>query len=43
MRRLLAIMAFAFAGIAAELANPVQCTLLHASRMVRPRKRSPGP
>lgn len=40
MRRLLAILAFAFAGVAAELANPVQCTLIHASRMHR--KRKPG-
>lgn len=38
MRRLLAVLAFAISGIAAELANPVQCTLIHASRLHRYRK-----
>ena len=40
MRRLFAVLAFAFAGLAAELANPVQCTLIHTSRQHR--KRKPG-
>ena len=42
MKRLFAILAFAFSGIAAELANPVQCTLIHASRQYRPRRRGNG-
>jgi len=31
MRRLLAIVAFAAGGFAAEMGAPLQCTLLHAS------------
>lgn len=38
MKRLLAVLAFAFAGIAAELQNPVQCTLIHTTRLHRFRK-----
>ena len=38
MKRLIAILALAFAGLAAEQANPVQCNLIHASRLHRQRK-----
>lgn len=43
MKRLFAVLAFAVAGLAAELANPVQCNLIHASRQYRPRKRERTP
>ncbi len=33
MRRLLAIVAFLAGGLAAEMAQPVNCLLLHASRV----------
>lgn len=38
MKRLFAVLAFAFAGLAAELSNPLQCTLIHTSRQHRQRK-----
>jgi len=33
MRRLLAIVAFLAGGVAAELAHPIQCSLIHTSRV----------
>jgi hypothetical protein len=33
MRRLLAIVAFLAGGFAAEMAHPVQCSLVNASRV----------
>lgn len=33
MRRLLAIVAFLAGGLAAEMAQPVHCSLAHAGRM----------
>jgi hypothetical protein len=33
MKRLLAIVVFVTGGLAAELAHPVQCSLMYASRL----------
>jgi hypothetical protein len=39
MKRLLAILAFLAGGVAAEMAHPVQCELLNASRVQMKRRR----
>jgi hypothetical protein len=42
MRRLLAILAFLTGGLAAELAQPVYCSLVHAGRL-HSNRRKPEP
>ncbi|WP_268761125.1 hypothetical protein [Burkholderia sp. Leaf177] len=39
MRRFLAIVAFLAGGIATEMAHPVQCELINASRMLVKRRK----
>lgn len=40
MKRLLAMFAFLMGGVAAELKNPVQCTMLHTSQSNTKRRKS---
>ncbi|HZZ10083.1 MAG TPA: hypothetical protein VFE79_05285 [Paraburkholderia sp.] len=40
MKRILAILAFMAGGVAAELAHPVQCSLINASRVQVKRQKS---
>jgi hypothetical protein len=39
MRRLLAIVAFLAGGFAAEMAQPVHCSLIHVNRMQTKRRK----
>lgn len=40
MKRLFAILAFVAGGLAAEMAHPVQCSLIHASKVQTKRRKS---
>ncbi|WP_163012792.1 hypothetical protein [Burkholderia stabilis] len=42
MKRWLMIVLFAAGGLAAEIAHPVQCTLLTASRLQTGKRRGPS-
>jgi hypothetical protein len=40
MKRLLAIAAFLVGGLATEMAHPLQCTLMHTSRLLVKRRKA---